>query len=148
MLTTIDTDGVLRSRPMATQKTEIDGDLWFSPATKRIKPKKSKKTTASTSLAEPKRYVYVFGFGRGGNRSRPGENGRTLESGSQSLVSQRLGHAGRLPLKVNVEQAEYWDSPSRHSVHASDSSSARNGQTRRRRRKRKNQFVNNFVKNF
>jgi general stress protein 26 len=28
MLTTID-KGVLRSRPMATQETEFDGELWF-----------------------------------------------------------------------------------------------------------------------
>lgn len=29
MLTTIDEDGTLRSRPMGTQKAEFDGDLWF-----------------------------------------------------------------------------------------------------------------------
>ncbi len=37
MLTTIDTDGVLRSRPMSTQKTEIDGDLWFFTSDKTHK---------------------------------------------------------------------------------------------------------------
>ena len=29
MLTTAEADGTLRSRPMATQQTEFDGDLWF-----------------------------------------------------------------------------------------------------------------------
>ena len=29
MLTTVDHDGSLRSRPMATQQTEFDGDPWF-----------------------------------------------------------------------------------------------------------------------
>jgi general stress protein 26 len=29
MLTTVDDDGTLRSRPMVTQKTDFDGDLWF-----------------------------------------------------------------------------------------------------------------------
>ena len=29
MLTTAMPDGTLRSRPMATQQTEFDGDLWF-----------------------------------------------------------------------------------------------------------------------
>src|SRR5437762_7056415 len=29
MLTTIESDGTLRSRPMVTQDTEFDGDLWF-----------------------------------------------------------------------------------------------------------------------
>ena len=29
MLTTIDVDGKLHSRPMATQETDFDGDLWF-----------------------------------------------------------------------------------------------------------------------
>ena len=29
MLTTVDEDGKLRSRPMATQRAEFDGELWF-----------------------------------------------------------------------------------------------------------------------
>lgn len=29
MLTTIDEEGHLRSRPMGTQQTDFDGDLWF-----------------------------------------------------------------------------------------------------------------------
>ena len=29
MLTTVEDDGSLRSRPMATQQAEFDGDLWF-----------------------------------------------------------------------------------------------------------------------
>ncbi len=29
MLTTVDEDGTLRSRPMGTQDVESDGDLWF-----------------------------------------------------------------------------------------------------------------------
>lgn len=29
MLTTVEQDGSLRSRPMATQQVEFDGDLWF-----------------------------------------------------------------------------------------------------------------------
>ena len=29
MLTTVAPDGSLRSRPMATQEVEFDGDLWF-----------------------------------------------------------------------------------------------------------------------
>src|SRR5579884_3520455 len=29
MLTTVEPDGTLRSRPMVTQDTEFDGDLWF-----------------------------------------------------------------------------------------------------------------------
>lgn len=29
MLTTVEPDGSLRSRPMATQQVEFDGDLWF-----------------------------------------------------------------------------------------------------------------------
>ena len=30
MLTTVEADGTLRSRPMGTQKAEFDGDLWLS----------------------------------------------------------------------------------------------------------------------
>lgn len=36
MLTTID-GGVLRSRPMDTQETEFDGDLWFMTSKKHHK---------------------------------------------------------------------------------------------------------------
>jgi hypothetical protein len=60
MLTTIDTDGVLRSRPMATQKTEIDGDLWFFTSDKTHKIEEIEKDNrVNVSYAEPKDNVYV-----------------------------------------------------------------------------------------
>ena len=41
MLTTVDEDGSLRSRPMATQDAEFDGVLWFMVGADQ--PRKSTK---------------------------------------------------------------------------------------------------------
>ena len=60
MMTTTDTDGTLRSRPMATQTKEFDGDLWF------FSGKSSHKTAeidadhrVNLSYADPSSSKYV-----------------------------------------------------------------------------------------
>lgn len=119
MLTTIDTDGVLRSRPMSTQQTEFDGDLWFF----------TNDRTHKVDEIERDNRVNV-------SYAKPGDNVYVSVSGSASIVHERekmeqlwnpilkawfpdgLDTPGICLLKVAVEQAEYWDSPSSTLVQA------------------------------
>jgi general stress protein 26 len=113
MMTTVETDGSLRSRPMATQDMEFDGDLWFF--TKASAPK----------VDDVQRDEQVnLGY------SKPDENLFVSVSGTAQLVRDRqkmdelwkpalkawFPNGKEDPdlalLKVTVESAEYWDAPS------------------------------------
>lgn len=113
MLTTAETDGTLRSRPMATQNTEFDGTVWFFTSAESPK----------VDEIEQEHHVNV-------SYSNPSNDSYVSMSGKASLVRDRAkikelwnpilkawfpkGEADPelALLKVNVEQAEYWDSPS------------------------------------
>ena len=65
MLTTVDSDGSLRSRPMATQKAGFDGTLWFftrasSPKVEEV----DRHTEVNLSYAEPGSNTYVSVSGK------------------------------------------------------------------------------------
>ena len=118
MMTTMDADGTLRSRPMATQKHEFDGTLWFF--TKGDAPKVgeiAREHEVNLSYAEPRNQAYVS------------------VSGTAHLVRDRskieeLWHPdlkawfpdGRNDpqvalIRVDVSKAEYWDTASSKLVH-------------------------------
>ena len=112
MLTTID-GGHLRSRPMSTQKFEFDGELWFFTDDKTHKIEEIKKDN---------RVCVAY--------SNPGENVYLSVSGAAEVVKDRakieelwdpilkvwfpdgVDDPSLCLLKVQVDQAEYWDAPS------------------------------------
>ena len=111
MLTTLEEDGSLHSRPMTTQEVEFDGDLWFF--TKVDAPK--------VWEANHHRQVNV-------SFSDPGKSKFISVSGTAALVRDRkkMEELWRAPykiffpeglqdpeiglLKISVLKAEYWDS--------------------------------------
>jgi general stress protein 26 len=111
MLTTQEDDGTLRSRPMFTQETEFDGDLWFFTA----------ESSPKVDEIQQQRQVNV---------SYVGKDTYLSVSGKAQLVRDRQKinemwnpmYKAWFPngkddpdlalLKVHVEQAEYWQSPS------------------------------------
>ncbi len=113
MLTTAEADGTLRSRPMATQQVEFDGDLYFF--TRADTPKVDeieREHHVNVSYAEPKdqRYVSVSGTAR---LSR--DQAKIEELWSPILKAwfpEGLDDPQLALLKVTVSQAEYWDTPS------------------------------------
>lgn len=113
MLTTVDTDGVLRSRPMATQKTEIDGDLWFFTSDKTHKAEEIEKDNrVNVSYAEPRDNVYVSVSGKAEISHDKAKMEELWNPILKAWFPDGLETPGICLLKVNVEQAEYWDSPS------------------------------------
>lgn len=113
MLTTAEADGSLRSRPMATQRAAFGGTLWFF-------------TRASSHKVEDvrrERHVNVA-------YADPGDNAYVSVSGTARLVKDKakmkefwspaykawfprgLSDPDVALLRVDVTEAEYWDSPS------------------------------------
>lgn len=112
MLTTID-NGVLRSRPMDTQQTDTDGELWFMTSGGSHKMEEIKSDNrVNLAYSDPSSNTYVS------------------VSGTATLVTDRAKieelwqpiHKAWFPkgkddpnlclLKVSIEQAEYWDASS------------------------------------
>ena len=112
MLTTID-GGHLRSRPMSTQDFEFDGDLWFFTSASSHKVAEiTKLPKVNVSFADPDNQHYVSISGKAQlvrDRNKIDELWRPEfkiwfpegKDGPQVAL-----------LRVNLEKAEYWDSPS------------------------------------
>lgn len=118
MLTTIEKDGTLRSRPMSTQQIEFDGDLWFF--TRASTPKvdeveHDERVNLSYAKPEDQRYVSVSGTARVvRDRSKIEELWTPV---LKAWFPKGLEDPDLALLKVTVEQAEYWDSPSSAMAH-------------------------------
>lgn len=113
MLTTVEEDGTLRSRPMATQEFEFDGDLWFFTAAHAPKVDEVQHNQhVNVSYAEPKDQKYVSISGTAQlvrDRAKIEELWNPL---FKAWFPQGLDDPELALLKVSVEKAEYWDSPS------------------------------------
>ncbi len=113
MLTTVGADGSLRSRPMATQKTDFDGDLWFftdddSPKVDEI----HQEHHVAVSYADPgsQKYVSVSGFA---SMVQDRQRIRELWTPAVKVWFPRGVDDPHLSLlRVRVQAIEYWDSPS------------------------------------
>jgi general stress protein 26 len=113
MLTTIDTDGVLRSRPMSTQKAEFDGDLWFFTSDRTHKTEEIERDNrVNLAYANPDDNVYVSVSGTAEivhDRAKMEELWNPI---LKAWFPDGLDQPDICLLRVIAEQAEYWDSPS------------------------------------
>lgn len=113
MLTTTDDDGSLRSRPMATLQSEFDGDLWFFTSADAPKVHEVEHhQQVNVSYAEPDKQKYVSVSGTAQlvrDRAKIEELWNPL---FKAWFTQGLDDPNLALLKVSVDKAEYWDSPS------------------------------------
>jgi general stress protein 26 len=111
MLTTIDS-GNLRSRPMSTQKLEFDGELWFftSDNTHKIEEiQKDDRVNVAYSQPNENRYVSVSGRAEMvKDRAKIEELWNPIH---KAWFPEGLDDPHLCLLRVDVEQAEYWDAP-------------------------------------
>jgi general stress protein 26 len=119
MLTTFDRDGSLRSRPMATQKTDFDGDLWFftqadTPKIHEIEHDQH----VNVSFASPEDQHYVSLSGRAQIVRDPQKINELWDPSLKAWFPEGPDDPNIALLKVNVEKGEYWDSPSSMVAHA------------------------------
>lgn len=112
MLTTMD-EGYLRSRPMSTQEFEFDGDLWFftSDNTHKVEEiEKDNRVNVAYSKSPNDTYVSVSGCAEiSKDRAKIEELWTPI---LKAWFPEGVDDPHLCLLKVSVEQAEYWDTPS------------------------------------
>ncbi|HYP06225.1 MAG TPA: pyridoxamine 5'-phosphate oxidase family protein [Bryobacteraceae bacterium] len=113
MLTTVDDEGCLRSRPMANQDEAFDGTLWFfteADSTKVHELERDRHVNLSYADASDNRYVSVSGTASVvRDRAKMKELWSPLH---KAWFPKGLEDPNIALLRVEVEKAEYWDSPS------------------------------------
>ncbi|RPI12566.1 MAG: general stress protein [Ignavibacteriae bacterium] len=113
MMTTLDEENCLRSRPMYTQQTEFSGDIWFFSKEHSAKihdVKKDKHVNLSYVNAEDNTYVSVTG-----NAEIVYDRQKIDEFWDPSLkiwFPEGKDDPELCLIRVIADQAEYWDTKS------------------------------------
>jgi general stress protein 26 len=119
MLTTVAEDGSLHSRPMSTQRAEFDGNLWFF--TRASAPKVGeveREQQVNVAYAKPETQSYVSVSGRATVVRDRAKIGELWSPELKAWFPEGPEDPDLALLKVAVERAEYWDSPSSAVAHA------------------------------
>ena len=112
MLTTLDDDGAPHSRPMYTQQTEFDGDLWFTTSkTSTLVTELRAKPTVCVNYSNPEsqRFVVIAGDGVVVH-----DQDKINELWNPTMKMWFKGGPTDPDLtlvKVESRRADYWDSP-------------------------------------
>jgi general stress protein 26 len=118
MLTTNDAN-VLRSRPMATQDTEFNGELWFFTSKQTHKAEEiAKDSRVNVSYSEPDDNRYISMSGMAELVDDRAEIEELWSPVYQAWFPKGLDDPNIILLKITVEQAEYWDATSSSLVEA------------------------------
>ncbi len=117
MLTTAMPGGSLRSRPMATHKAEFDGVLWFFTDAESGKVHEvDGDSHVNLSYADPDNNRYISVSGRA-SVVRDRQKARELWSPIlKAWFPNGVDDPNIALLKVEVNEAEYWDGPSSRMV--------------------------------
>jgi general stress protein 26 len=114
MLTTVDEDGSLRARPMGSCQPEgFDGTLWFFTRAASHKVLELQETdVVNVAYASPGKQTYISLSGRA-RLVRDWRRAHALWSPSYKMwIPDGLEDPDLVLLRVDIEQAEYWDVPS------------------------------------
>jgi general stress protein 26 len=112
MLTTVESDGSLRSRPMATQELEFDGDLWFFTDAGSAKVDEvQQEHHVNVSYAHPDKQRYVSLSGVAGLVRDRAKMEQLWRAPLKAWFPQGLETPGIALLRVRVQYGEYWDAP-------------------------------------
>ncbi|KAF3886373.1 MULTISPECIES: pyridoxamine 5'-phosphate oxidase family protein [Nostocales] len=119
MLTTIDEDGTLHSRPMSTNsEVEFDGDLWFFTYASSHKILEIEQhQQVNVSFSDPKAQTYVSMSGTARLVRDRNKIQQLWKPQLKAWFPKELEEPDIALLKVNVEKAEYWDAPSGFVAH-------------------------------
>ncbi len=113
MMTTIEPDGSLRSRPMSTQQSESDGDLWFFSYHNTAKVdelERDRRVNLSYSSGDKNTWISVSGTANVvHDRAKMDELWSPI---LKAWFPDGVEDPNLALLKVEVEQAEYWDTAS------------------------------------
>ena len=112
MLTTVN-GGQLRSRPMSTQEFDFDGDLWFFTSDNTHKVDEIERDNrVNVAYAKPEDNVYISVSGQAQLVKDKEKIEELWNPILKAWFPKGLDDPTLSLLKVSVEEAEYWDSPS------------------------------------
>jgi len=112
MLTTVN-GGQLRSRPMSTQEFELDGDLWFFTSDQTHKVDEIEADNrVNVAYSKPEDNVYISVSGRAQLVKDKEKIEELWKPILKAWFPKGLDDPTLALLKISVEEAEYWDSPS------------------------------------
>jgi general stress protein 26 len=113
MMTTVAADGSIDSRPMATQKTEFDGTVWF------LTPHESGKvgeieqdSHVSLIYADPSNQSYVTAKGRASVSRDKAKIHELWNPMYKAWFPEGEDDPRIAVLKVEVSEAQYWEASS------------------------------------
>ena len=113
MMTTVDDDGTLRSRPLQTLRCADDGMLWFftSASSPKIAEAEATNWQVNLSYSNPAKQDYVSVSGRA-TLTRDRKMMEALwNKWVEVFFPKGLDDPDLALLRVDIEKAEYWDSP-------------------------------------
>ena len=110
MLTTVELNGSLRSRPMWTQGDEFDGTLWFfasddSPLVDELEH----SPRVGLSYGAPDKDLYLSVSGRGELVRDEAKAKELWNVFAQAWFPDGVDDPHLVLLRVDVEQAQYWE---------------------------------------
>lgn len=119
MMTTVDENGDLQSRPMSTQKTEFDGDVYFFTFedTNKVRHIRS-NPRVNLAYTAPDQQTYVSLKGQAEISQDRAKMEELWQPQLNAWFPDGLETPGITLIKVGVETAEYWDSHSSIVSHA------------------------------
>jgi general stress protein 26 len=113
MLTTMTESGEHVSRPMALQEVEFDGDLWFFCYDDSAKVRQmARHSEVNVSFANDKQSEWTSVSGRAEVVHDEAQAERLWSKPLQAWFPDGLETPGIALIKVHVDAAEYWESPS------------------------------------
>jgi len=112
LLTTVDEQGLLSTRPVQTMEYESEGVLWFftdwhSPKANELRQDRR----VSLGYANPARHTYVAVSGLASVVRDPARARRLWSPEQRAFYPEGPEDARLALLKVKIEQAEYWIAP-------------------------------------
>ena len=118
MMTTVDTDGTLHSRPMYNQDADEHGDLWFftkinSPKTTEL----SRDNEVNLAYSDPDRQHYVSVSGKAEIVRDRAKIEEKWSEGLLTWVPEGKDDPSIALIRVHPAKGEYWDSPSSTVLH-------------------------------
>jgi general stress protein 26 len=118
MLTTLDEQGNLHSRPMATQQMDFEGEFWFftdDTAPKSLQIQRESHVNLAYSSPDDHRFISVAGRAQ---LIHDKQKMQELWSPMyRAWFPQGLDTPHICLIKVSVDHAEYWDTHSSAMVH-------------------------------
>jgi general stress protein 26 len=113
MLTTLEPDGVLRSRPLATRQFDAEGNLWFFTSLSSAKVHEIEAhPQVNLAYSNPKRADFVSICGTAEVVRDRAKMRALWTSWVEPWFPKGLDDPDLGLLRVAIEMAEYWDAPS------------------------------------